>query len=187
MQCDMPISVAIPSLLATQLLAAEVYSHFLSLSSDLEAALWKKMLLDEMEHAEHLKNLLDLELPRDLTVPYINVERVREMCEQVGMYCSETFLLRLEGALRLESAELDYGLEGFTAKKLCKSDLVPDYPGDVNEHVGFLLAEAERYSESPNIGLQIIRVKEILDTSMAETAIYPSPDEEKTDVPHAPR
>ncbi len=173
MQGDMPIQDAIPSLMSTQLLTAEVYSLFLGLSREGEADLWKKLLMDELEHIEHVRNLLRIDLPGDLSFPFINVERVRDVCARAAKNGEDLFLLRLEGALRIECAELDYGLEGLVAKRLEKKEVLPGYQGDITEHLSKLLSVAERYSMSPNIGLQMRRLTELVDTCMADTSIHP--------------
>lgn len=165
---DMPFQDALPALLATQLLAAEVYTHFLRLSSDREENLWRKMLDDELDHVDHLRRVLRIEIAVSSPFPHINVPRVRETCEAAKQNGSSYFLLRLEGALRLECAELDFGLEGLTAKRLEKSYNLPNYSGDIAEHLDFLMAETERYAESPNIGRQRQRLIELLETCLKD-------------------
>lgn len=162
----MSATEAIPALLATQLMAAEVYSTFLHMSRDGEKFLWKRMLCDELEHVEYMRDLLFSERTLDFHLPFINVERMRETCNRVVEHGGELFLLRLEGALRLEIAELDFGLEGLVARKMKKNSLLSDYPGDIATHMDSLLNEARRYSESPNIGMQITRLTELLETSV---------------------
>jgi hypothetical protein len=166
MQGEMPACTALPALLATQLLSAELYSHFAYLSSGEEWELWAGMLRDEMDHTNHLHRLFESSIPSSLTFPAINVERLRDAAQWAHQH-SELFLQRLEGALRLECAELDYGLEGLVARRLEKKHLLPDYPGDVRAHITTLLETAERYAASPNIGLQASRLRELFDTCLA--------------------
>lgn len=157
-------------------MAAEVYSTFLNMSSDAEAHLWKKMLSDELDHVEHLKKLLDSNISADLILPDVNIAAMRSSCDRIAAHGNNLFLLRLEGALRLECAELDYGLEGVVARKMEKSALMPSYPGDVSTHIMYLLDEAKRYSVSPNIGRQIGRLTDLLETCMRSTRILPAED-----------
>ncbi len=160
-----PVALAIPALLSTQLLAAEVYATFLRLSSETEAFLWKSMLEDELDHVRHLRRIMDM--PGDNGVlPLVNVAKMRETCQSVLAMGQELFLLRLEGALRLECAELDFGLEGLIARRLERNELLPGYPGDVASHLTKLLHEASRYSQSPNIGRQMTRLSELFETSL---------------------
>lgn len=161
---------ALPSLLATQLLAAEVYAEFLRLSSGWERQLWKKMLDDELDHVGHLRSLLNSEQPEDIVFPYINVWRVRDACNWAKKNGTAYFLLRLESSLRLECAELDFGLEGLVARRLEKRHILPGYTGDIAEHLGYLLNEAARYEQSPNIGLQIRRLTDLHETCLRETS-----------------
>ncbi len=173
MQGEMPIREAVPALLSTQLLTAEVYSRYMALSSEGERDLWKKMLFDELEHIEHLRRLMRMELPPELTFPYINVERVRDVCRHAAEIGGSLFLLRLEGALRVECAELDYGLEGLVARRLERREIVPGYSGDIAGHLRELLDQTGRYASSPNIGLQMRRLTELLDTCLADTSVHP--------------
>lgn len=168
------------SLLATQLLVADVYAEFLGLSGAEESSLWKRMLDDELEHVGYLHRLLHAETTRHFPFPKANVARIREVCEQVLNSGSELFLLRLEGALRLECAELDYGLEGLAARRFRKYSFITAYPGDISEHVGFLLDTAERYAESPNIGRQILRLRELLETCLKDTTYITSDTNDRT-------
>lgn len=169
----------IPALLATQLMAAEVYARFLHVSSEGERELWKKMLEEELEHVEHLRKVLSSGIVPNIAIPEVNAERMRDSCDQVIRMGSDLFLLRLEGALRLECAELDYGLEGLAARRLRVVRTEFDYPGDISKHIGDLLQEAERYAESRNIGMQIRRLQELLETSLTDTVFIPKDDETK--------
>lgn len=180
MQDEQSGEKAMPSLLTTQLLASEVYSHFMLVSSGEEKELWRKMLLDELDHVAHIGGLLRMELPETLRFPFINVERVREACRYAETN-REFFLMRLEGALRLESAELDYGLEGMVARKLEQSDILPGYPGDIRQHLSTLIDEAKRYAEAPNIGLNLTKLIELLDTCLSGTTrIWKDNDSRRT-------
>lgn len=169
MQPDVPARTALPSLLTTQLLASEVYAEFLRLSSDNEAFLWKRLLDEELEHVACLRRLMHEYIPYDLTFPVVNVEKMRELAGHLIRAGGELFLMRLEGALRLESAELDYGLEGLIAKRLEKNNMILDFVGDITEHITFLLGEARRYAESPNINRQMRRLADLLETSLSDT------------------
>ncbi len=161
------------ALLSTQLLAAEVYSTFLRLSSEAESDLWKNMLNDELRHVHHVYAFLGSPLLSDARIPFVNVVKIREVCHRSIRLGKDLFLLRLEGALRLECAELDYGLEGAVAKSLNGDEILLGFPGDVSSHMTRLLAAAARYSESPNIGMQMRRLSELLETTLKKTSINP--------------
>lgn len=169
MHGNIPASTAIPALLCTQLLAAEVYTYYFHVSSEGEKDLWKKMLVDELEHVEHLRRVLMDDAAHGVLLPKINVERMRETATHVTALGRDMFLMRLEGALRLECAELDYGLEGLAARRLRQNRLSFEYPGDISAHITHLMNEAERYAESHNIGVQITRLGELLESSLSDT------------------
>lgn len=171
-----PADAGLPALLSTQLLAAEVYAYFLTVSSQSERALWGKLLEDELEHVFHVRSVLHREIPEGIELPAANTEKMRETCAFVTRQGGELFLLRLEGALRLECAELDYGLEGLLARRLSKSTLIPDYRFDIMKHLLYLLDTSERYMESPNIGMQVRRLHELLETSLRDSS-SPSAEE----------
>lgn len=169
MDGELPADTAVPALLATQLMAAEVYARFLYLSSDEEAGLWKKMLADELEHVDLLKKLVLSEYTLPFTLPGANVQRMAEVCEHIAKTGADYFLLRLEGALRLECAELDFGLEGLMARRLAKNDILPEYAEEIADHLKRLLAEAERYAASPNIDMQMRRLRDLHETCTKDT------------------
>lgn len=169
MHKEMSAQKAVPALLVTQLMAAEVYSQFLNVSSAGEWDLWKRMLDDELDHIAHLRQVVGGDLSFNHIFPTINIEKMRETCDQIIHMGEELFMMRLEGALRLECAELDYGLEGMAARRLKRKHPLIDYPGDIQEHISYLIKEAERYAESRNIGLQIRRLRELFETSLADT------------------
>lgn len=171
MQANIPAQIAVPGLLCTQLMAAEVYSYFLHVSSEGEKELWKRLLREELEHVDHLRRVFMDNLAQGVLLPEVNVLRMREIRDQVLALGCDMFLLRLEGALRLECAELDYGLEGLAARRLRKKHYPFDFPGDIAEHVKGLIHEATRYAESRNIGLLTTRLKELLETSLSETSL----------------
>ena len=166
MEDEIPATVAVPALLATQLMAAEVYAHFLELSSSDEGILWKKMLASELEHIEHVRKVLYMEEELECDLPEINLAKVAQTRDHVIRNGSELFMLRLEGALRMECAELDYGLEGLMARRLEGESGASRYPHDIASHLEDLIKEARRYSESPNIGLQLTRLVDILATAL---------------------
>lgn len=164
---------SIPALLATQLMAAEVYARFLHLSRDEETVLWKKMLTDELDHIDLLKKLILSETELAFALPDVGVQRMAVVGAQIAKTGTDYFLLRLEGALRLECAELDFGLEGLVAKKLAKNDILPEYAGEVALHLNRLLTEAERYAASVNIDMQMRRLKDLYETCTKDTTSRP--------------
>lgn len=170
MSPNIPAHSALPALLATQLLAAEVYAYFLSVSSQSESVLWKKLLEDELEHVAQIRRVLHREIPEGMDLPTANIDKMHESCAHITRLGGDLFLLRLEGALRLECAELDFGLEGLLARRLSKSSLIPDYQFDVAGHLEHLIEWSGRYMESPNIGMQVRRLEELLETSLRDTS-----------------
>lgn len=166
MRDETSAEAAVRDLLFTQLAVAGVYAHFLRLSSAGEEALWKKMFDDEMEHVEHLRGMLGVTFPGGERFPRINVGRMEDACAR-ALGGGGSFLLRLEWALRLECAELDYGLEGLAARRLENDSGFPGFSLDIGAHMEALLQAAGRYAASPNIGLVMRRLRELLDTCLA--------------------
>ncbi len=166
-----------PALLITQLMSAEVYARFVSMAEGYEKDLWKKMLEGEISHVNYLRNVFDISLPDELTLPSVNIYRMEEVCDRVTLHGMDSFILRLEGALRLESAELDYGLESLSAKRFAEHDLIVHYPGDIAEHLDDLIRQARHYRASPNIAVQIARLEELYDTTLGDD----EPDQEYFD------
>ena len=167
---DLDADTALPLLLTTQLMAAEVYSRFITMTPDeAERKLWRTLLAEEVDHVVYLRNLMASPLPADLRFPFINADRMNDVCHRVTLQGMSSFILRLEGALRLECAELDYGLEALAAKRLAKHQLIVNYPGDIISHIDDLVYQAKRYRASPNIANQITRLEELYDTSVSGT------------------
>lgn len=169
MEEEATLGESIPALLTTQLMAASLYSRYYSLASREEKPLWHKMLFDELGHVDYLHSIFDDEFPGDIFIPFINDDRIGAVCEQAVILGADSFLLRLEGALRLECAELDYGLEAFAAKRLVQFNSLVDYPGEIREHIEELVNHAKTYQASPNIGNLIARLEELYDTSVSNT------------------
>lgn len=157
---------ALPVLLTTQLMAAEVYARFIGMSGDDEKKMWMKMLNQEIDHINYLRNIMDSSMPEGLTLPFVNTARMNEVCERATLQGMNSFILRLEGALRVECAELDFGLEALAAKRFAARRLGIDYPGDIAKHLDDLVFHAKRYAASPNIGYQILRLEELYDSSV---------------------
>lgn len=163
------------TLLTTQLMAAEVYAHFLRVSSRSEHELWGNMLNHELEHIEELRGLLRSDSEVAIDLPEINLVRLREITNQIIDSGSEQFILRLEGALRLESAELDYGLEGMAVRRIHRQvGLQNDIPA-IRSHIKLILDTAKRYSGARNIDLLIRRLQELTEASTTDTQHYERP------------
>lgn len=160
---------AVPVLLTTQLMAAEVYSRFITMSHRDERELWSNMLADEVEHITYINSLMADSFPPDMRLPFVNANRLNDVCERVMLQGMDSFILRLEGALRLECAELDYGLEALAAKRLARGEYLVSYPGEIEAHLNELILQARRYEASPNIALQIARLEELYDASVKST------------------
>lgn len=157
------------TLLSTQLMAAEVYAHFLRVSSQGEHELWGCMLDHELEHIEELRGLLRSNQTVNIELPAINLTKLREITSQIIDMGNDQFILRLEGALRLESAELDYGLEGMAVRRLHRQiELQNDIPA-IRTHINVLLETAKRYAGARNIALLIRRLRDLTDASTTDT------------------
>ena len=163
------METALPVLLTTQLMAAEVYSRFVSMTEGEERDLWKMMLAEEVDHIVYLRNVMSTSFPQNMSLPFVNADRIAEVCERATLHGMTSFMLRLEGALRLECAELDYGLEALAAKRLSKSDLIIDYPGNIVKHLDDLMYYAKKYQASPNISRLITRVEDLYESSVSGT------------------
>ncbi len=169
MENAMSAKEAIPMLMTTQLMAAEVYSRFLHMGGEPEKKLWSKMLGEEVDHIEYMRNVMNSPIPDGKDLPRVNIDRMNKVCERITLQGMDSFMLRLEGALRLECAELDIGLEALAAKKFAKENLIINYPGDINKHLDDLKFQAKRYAASPNISMQIARLNELQDVSDSST------------------
>lgn len=148
-------------LLLTQLRAADVYARFYSHSGKDEAALWKKMLRHELDHIHYLDILFTHELPVEDILPLIKVEKVVAVCERAIKEADISFRVRLEHALRLESAELDYGLEALAAHEVDKLHGSVPYPGRIEDHLRDLLIVARKYEADRGLGMLIARMEEL--------------------------
>lgn len=168
MPTNLPITTALPGLILTQLAASAVYAHFLKLSSDEERALWKQMLEDELEHVDYLRRTLKTETKEDDFLWPVNDRQLDLLARRTIEMGSKSFLLRLEGALRLECAELDFGLEALAAEALVNRHMAIGYPGDIADHLEGLLAEAARYEAAPNIRAQVSRLTDIYQTCVSK-------------------
>jgi|GEM_PF-3003209 hypothetical protein len=169
MENAMNAKEALPMLMTTQLMSAEVYSRFLHMGGEPERKLWSKMLGEEVDHIEYLRNVMNGPIPDDIDLPLVNIDRMNKVCERITLQGMDSFMLRLEGALRLECAELDFGLESLAAKKFAKENLIINYPGDINKHLDDLKFQAQRYAASPNISMQIARLSELQDANDGST------------------
>lgn len=169
MKEEATLRIALPALLATQLMAAEVYARFVGMSHNDERDLWSRMLAYEIEHVNYVNSLMTGSFTNDMRLPFANADRLNEVCERVTLQGMDSFILRLEGALRLECAELDYGLEALSAKRLARQNYLISYPGEIQAHLHELIRQARRYEASPNIAIQIVRLEDLYDSSIKGT------------------
>lgn len=161
------------ALLATQLMAAEVYADFLRLSSEGEHELWGKMLDHELDYVTELHKLLRSNQVVDIDLPEINLIRLREITSQILDSSNDLFMVRLEGALRLETAELDYGLEGMSVRRMQRRKVsIQNDVLAIRSHIATLLEAADRYKEARNIGLLIRRLRDLTEASTTDTQHY---------------
>lgn len=168
MHKNLPITTALPGLILTQLAASAVYAHFMKLSSDGERALWEQMLGDELEHVDYLGKVLKSETRENDFLWPVNDRQLDLLARRIIDMGSKSFLLRLEGALRLECAELDFGLEALAAEALVSRHMAIGYPGDIADHLEDLLLQAARYEAAPNIRAQVSRLNDIYQTCVSE-------------------
>lgn len=157
-------------------MAAEVYAHFLRMCSRGEYQLWGQMLDHELNHVAELRDLLRSNQVIDIDLPEVNLIRLRDITTQILLSANDSFMMRLEGALRLETAELDYGLEGLSVRRMHRKYSVQSDIPSIRSHIALLLDTANRYKEARNIGLLIRRLKDLTDASTTDTQYYNRPD-----------
>lgn len=159
---SIPLQDALPDMLSTQLLAADVYATFLKCAKGDECVLWEQMIQNELAHVRFVAMLMQEESIPDVTLPGVRLEVFRDLCERARTYASESAFERTLWALRLEHAQIDFGVEALAARSVGASPDTPVYPGPVEEHYAELLKWAERYRGAREVAVQIARIEEHL-------------------------
>ncbi|MCX7935246.1 MAG: hypothetical protein N3A66_08320 [Planctomycetota bacterium] len=151
------------ALLSTQLLAADVYASFTRQTRDEEeAAFWQKMLFEELGHIRFAAMMLENGKPPPALLPEIRLSAFREIHERAVAIAADAVFDRVLWALRLEHAEIDFGVEALAMDKVGRSVAAPVYPSPLREHYECLLAYAARYRAAKEIAAQMARIEEHL-------------------------
>lgn len=165
---------ALPDLLSTQLLAANVYAAFVKHSRGDEQALWKRMLLEELAHIRFLAMMIEEDRLPEVLLPEVKTAAFLDLYERAQEAACESPFERTLWGLRLEHAEIDFGLESLAANTVGQSPDTPVYPGPLQDHYSALLDWAGRYRGAHEIAIQIARIEEHLpQTSDARTNAAP--------------
>ncbi len=155
-----PLVDALPEMLSTQLLAADVYATFICHSQAEEQELWRQMLQQELAHIRFVAMMMEEDTLPAVMLPAIRMSTFRDLCSRARQYAPESAFERTLWALRLEHAQIDFGVEALAAKTVGQSLDTPVYPGPVEEHYEQLLKWAERYRGAREIAVQIARIEE---------------------------
>ncbi len=151
---------ALPDLLITQLMAAEVYVTFIKYSRNKELAVWHRMLASELSSIRFLSMLMEeKELP-SLALPCVRLQTFCSLCERAREFAPQSAFERTLWALRLEHAEIDFGLEALSTNVVGHAPDTPVYPGSVETEYAHLLEWALRYKGAREIAIQIARIEE---------------------------
>jgi hypothetical protein len=151
---------ALPDLMSTQVLAVDVYATFMKCSKGHELELWLDMLQQELAHVRFIGMLLDSEEVPDVQLPGVKLDAFRDLCERARNYARESAFERTLWALRLEHAQIDFGVEALAIKSIGEAPGTPVYPQSVDEHYDKLLEWAERYRGAREVASQIARIEE---------------------------
>jgi len=154
------------ALLSTQLLAADVYAAFWRLTCDeKEGAFWQKMLFEELSHIRFAAMMIENEAWRSTGQLEIHLAPFREIHSRALAVAADAVFDRVLWALRLEHAEIDFGVEALAMDMVGRSLMAPAYPVPVREHYKCLLAYASPYRSVKEISVQMARIEEHLPPS----------------------
>jgi hypothetical protein len=153
----------LPDLLSTQLLTADVYAAFYKAAvDDEEQALWSRLLREEFAHIRFVSMMMeDAGVPR-LVLPEVKIGAFREIHDRALTFAKDSAFERVLWALRLEHAEIDFGVEALAMDSIGRTPDTPVYPAPVREHYEGLLEYAARYRGAREIAAQMARIEEHL-------------------------
>lgn len=152
-----------PALLSTQLLAADVYASFYRQTCDVEEAIfWQRMLFEELSHIRFAAMMMENEAQAVAAFPEIRLAPFREIHEHAIAVAAEAISDRILWALRLEHAEIDFGVEALAMDKVGRSAVAAVCAPPVREHYECLLAYAAPYRTAKEIAAQMARIEEHL-------------------------
>jgi len=155
------IQLALPDLLSTQLLTADVYATFLrTAQAEEEKALWSRMLQEEFAHIRFVHMLMEEPTVPRLLLPEIKIGAFREIHGRALAFAEDSAFERILWALRVEHAEIDFGVEALAMDVLSRAPDTPVYPGPVREHYAGILQHAERYRGAKEVAAQMARIEE---------------------------
>lgn len=158
----LPLQELLPDLLSTQLLATDVYATFLKFAREHECDLWRQMLHQELGHIRFVGMLMEEEDLPAVELPAVRMDVFRDLCKRARTYAPESAFERTLWALRLEHAQIDFGVEALAARSVGGSPDTPVYPGPVEDHYAELLKWADRYRGAREVAVQIARIEEHL-------------------------
>ena len=151
---------ALPELLITQLLAADVYATFVKHSRNKARGIWQHMLASKLSSVRFISMLMEEENLPELVLPTIKLQAFRSLCERAREFAPHSAFERTLWALRLEHAEIDFGLEALSTNVVGHAPDTPVYPGNVEAEYVHLLQWAERYKGAREIAIQVARIEE---------------------------
>ncbi len=157
---EIMLQEALPEMLSIQLLAADVYVIFLGCAQGEEQRLWQKMLTEELSHIRFIAMLMEAETVPKVLMPSVKMDAFRQLYGRAQETAPRSAFDRMLWALRLEHAEIDFGVEALAAKRMEDAPDTPVYPGPIQDHYLGLLKWAERYQGAREIALQVARIRE---------------------------
>lgn len=157
-----PLESLLPNMLSTQLLAADVYATFLGYAREHEFDLWRQMLHQELGHIRFIGMLMEEKDLPAVELPTVRLDVFRDLCKRARRFAAESAFERTLWALRVEHAQIDFGVEALAARQVGSSPDTPVYPGPVQDHYDDLLRWAERYRGAREVAVQIARIEEHL-------------------------
>lgn len=159
MSPDSKRTMQVADVLTTQLQAAQVYATFMRYAEGEEHELWNIMFDEELLHARCISEGIRKEAGRTLPIEDLKPEAFRDIVFGAVQAAGESSYQRLLWALRLEHAEIDFGLERAVQQILQRNRI---WPGDstMNDHYKRLLSWARRYDGAPDVAIQIARIEE---------------------------
>lgn len=163
-----PLREALPDMLSVQLMAADIYVTFLKYALNEEREMWKMMLAQELAHIRFVAMLIEDEPAANIYIPEIKIGPFREIYLRTMEAAGESAFERTLWALRLEHAQIDFGLETLAANVVGHMPGTPVYPGPMQEHYQTILEWAERYRGAREIAIQIARIEEHIPQSSSD-------------------